>query len=277
MTRTPWALLILALVSASTLSPAFAADNCTSAPARGVVNTLQGAASTQGAASSQFALPSGNLSAADLASAFEHLKSTDQGIAAVFGLFADGQKRVVPGNVVRDIFQKNNVKLDFLPIETLREIRAENGKVTFSFDFGGDDSKTIRLPDSTSKQLDSRLKSDPLKVDPKNKVIDQKSEGKTLKVNKDVEFSVSKEGITALREGDIKVKALLWFSLGIHTEKIPGKVAMDESRTVLATDSSGNPQVRDGHYVAQSYDDWVILEAGGKRIEIGVPKLSGKL
>jgi hypothetical protein len=264
------ALLVLGLVASR---PSLAADACSGASSGSLVADLRGAAEAADGATSTWTLPEGDLSAADLTRAFEQVRARNEGVASLFGLFADGRRRVLKGDVVRALFEKNGVRLDFLPMDALDRIVAEQGRLTFHFAFGGESTREIVLPDSSSVQLESRLKEDPLKVDPRNKVSTRKSEGKTLKISKEVQFSVNAGGIAGLRAGDMQVKAFFWFDVGIRTERTPGRVATDDKRTVLETDASGRPLVRDGRYVPQTWDDWVVLEAGGKRVDIGIPRL----
>jgi hypothetical protein len=271
--RPPPALLlvVLAFVSFFSLS-GIAGPDCAPAPAATITGDLQKAAATQPTAQKAWSLPAGTVGAADLSRAFDFLKKDGKGIAGFFAMLADGQRRVLPGDVVRDIFGKNHVTLDFLPIDALREVVAEEGKVTFTFDFGGDKTRDLRLPDTKTKVLDSRTESDPTAADGRNRVKEIESDGRKLRIKSELQFSVDGQGITGVREDDIRVKALLWFSLALHTETIPGHAATADGKPVVATDAKGDPVVKDGHYVIQNYDDWVILEAGGKRIEVGVPK-----
>jgi hypothetical protein len=44
---------------------------------------------------------------------------------------------------------------------------------------------------------------------------------------------------------------------------------------VLALDASGAPFKRDGRWVTATYDFWIVLEAFGRRVEVGVPSGPG--
>jgi hypothetical protein len=256
-----------------------AADPCAPCGPATTVGDLQTATGTQGAASDQGSLPGGTLTVADLERAFQAVQQSGQGIMGFFGMLADGQRRVLPGDAVRQIFSKYGVSLDFLPVKDLREVVAEGGKVTFRFDFGGDGTREITLPDTTRKVLDSRNRADPYAADGKNRVKEEKSDGKQLRLSQELQLSVDAHGLTGVREGDIAVHHWLlgWVDIQVHSEQHAGKVATgDKDRPVLMTDGAGNPLVQDGHYVPQRYDDWVVIEAKGQRVEAGIPALGKK-
>lgn len=256
--------------------PATGADPCTATGPATLVGDLQAASDTQGAADDHGKLPGGPLTTADLERAFQEVQKSGQGIMGFFGMLADGQRRVLPGAAVREVFAKYGVKLDFLPVDALREVVAEGGKVTFRFDFGGASTREVTLPDTRQKVLDSSNRADPLAADGKNRVKEEKNDGKQLRLNQELQLSVDAHGLTGVREGDLAVHHWLlgWVDIQVHSEQHAGKVATgDKNRPVLVTDGQGNPVVQDGHYLPQRYDDWVVIEAKGQRSEVGIPPL----
>ncbi len=272
--------LLALLLLVAPLRTAWADDDCnTSESAESTVADLQQAAATEAGAQEAWKLPSGALSAEDLEKAFEQITQNGQGIMGLFGLLADGQSRSIDGDVVRAMFQQYGVVLEFLPVESLTSISAENGKVTITFDFGSAGQKEIKLPDSEQKVLNSRHRTDPTLVDRKNRVRTEKLDGKTLKLKSELQFGVGENGLTGLRTGDIQVHHWLlgWVDIDLASERHEGKVAMgDKNRPVLQTDANGNPIVRDGHYQPQTYDDWVVITAKGRRNEVGIPPLQAQ-
>lgn len=271
--------IVLVLVAALCTNTAWAQQgrDCKGAPSSSVVTDLRGAVDAAPHAPDQYVLPVGTLTADDLERAFQYIVSQNQGVAALFGLLADGQKHVLSGAVVRDLFKKYGVTLDFLPIDTLVDVVAENGTVTFNFDFGGASNRKVRLPDARVTVLKSRNSADPTLVDGKNKAETRESEGRELKVSRQVQLQVGPGGITGIREGDIKVGwALGWLDLSLQSAHVPGKVATQDGKTVLATDANGQPLVRDNHYVPQTFDDWILLKAGPAEVEVGIPTLKAK-
>ena len=271
--------LLITLVTVLLTPAALAQDPCNPSGGSCVVEDLQAATGTADSAGEQWVLPSGELSSADLERAFEEVIKSGKGIMGFFGLLADGQSRTLSGDIVRAMFAKYGVELDFLPLDALNRVEAANGKVTFHFDFGRDGHRDVTLPDSSQKVLDSRLRSDPYKVDRKNRVRDEKSDGKKLRIKSQLQFSVGANGLTGLREGDLAVHHWLagWVNMNVHSEQHPNKVATGEkNRPVLQTDSRGNPVVVDGHYQPQRYDDWVVITAAGRRIEVGIPAMQAE-
>ena len=157
--------LLLALVATLVLPSAHAQEPCDPAGGACVVDDLQAAADTEDSATEQWSLPTGELSAADLERAFQEVQKSGKGIMGFFGLLADGQSRTLSGEVIRAMFAKYGVELEFLPLDALKQVVAADGKVTFQFDFGRDGHRDLQLPGSTQKVLDSRHRSDPYLVD----------------------------------------------------------------------------------------------------------------
>jgi hypothetical protein len=271
--------LLFALVATASAPIARAQDPCSPSGGSRVLQDLQAATGTAEVAAEQWVLPSGELSAADLERAFQEVVKNGSGIMGFFGLLADSQARTLSGEIVRAMFAKYGVALDFLPLDALNRVEAANGKVTFHFDFGRDGYRDIQLPGSSQKVLDSRLRSDPYLVDRKNRVRDEKNDGKKLRLQSQLQFSVSPNGLSGVREGDLAVHHWLagWVNMNVQSERHPGKVATGEKdRPVLRTDSRGDPVVVDGHYQPQRYDDWVVITAAGRRIEVGIPAMQAE-
>lgn len=268
--------LLVALLALLTSPVVRAEDPCNPSSGTCIVRDLQAAGDTEETAAEQWSLPAGELTTADIERAFQEVQKSGRGIMGFFGLLADGQARTLSGDSIRAMFEKYGVELEFLPLDALNRVEAANGEVTFHFDFGRQGYRDIQLPGSTTKVLDSRLSSDPTKVDRKNRVRDQKVDGKKLRLKSQLQFSVNANGLSGVREGDLAVHHWLagWVNLSVASERSPGKVATgDKDRPLLQTDSRGNPVVVDGHYQLQRYDDWVVITAAGRRIEVGIPPL----
>jgi hypothetical protein len=270
--------IVLAILVALLLPwpAAWAQDPC-DAGRTCVVEDLQAASDTQGASAERWVLPGGALGEAELERAFQEVTRSGRGVMGFFGLLADGQARSLSGEVVRAMFARYGVRLDFLPLDALERVESAGGKVTFHFDFGSEGHRDIQLPDTRQKVLESRHRSDPWLVDRKNRVREEKSGGSKLRLKPSLELSVDASGLTGVREGDLAVHHWLagWVNLDLHSERHEGRVATGEKdRPVLVTDSRGEPAVVDGHYVPQRFDDWVVITAAGRRIEVGIPALS---
>lgn len=256
-------------------APARADGPCRPSGADEVVGDLEEIVETAPETSETWVLPTGELTSQDLEKAFETLLDRGEGIFALFGMLADGQARTLPGDVVRELFEKYGVSIDFLPLDTLQEITSDGASVTFKFDFGGDDTRDVKLPDSQVTFLKSRHSDDPTRVHRRNYVKETTSKGRTLRVSEEVRLTIDENGVTGIREGDIKVGWFLgWLDMSLHTEHEQGKQEMyDGKYPVLVTGEDGEPVVVDDHYQVRSYDDWVIIEAAGRKVEIGVPAL----
>ncbi len=214
-------------------------------------------------------LPAGTLSADDLEAFFQFVSDKGGGIRDLFGALADGQQRVLPGDVVRGLFDKYGVDLPFLPLDDLVQITSNGREVTFEFDFGGSSRKDVRLPDATVWKLKPRG-SDPYAVNGSSRVKQETVKGRTLSVADRVTFRITPEGIEGMSKGAIKASG---FNLDIHTERHPGKVATDGKWVLLQSGEDGKPLVVDGRYQPQVYDDWAVITAFLTRIEIGIPSL----
>jgi len=280
MTRTITAcLLLLALFVAFPAGHAVAQEDCNPSGTASVVQDLELAESTEPVAEEKWQLPVGALSAEDLERAFREVQRSGKGIMGFFGLLADGQKRQLDGATVRAMFEKYGVELEFLPLDALEGVVSQDGKVTFAFDFGDQSERELQLPESRLQVLDSRHRSDRFLVDRKNRVREQKSDGKKLRLKDELQLTVNENGLTGVRQGDLAVHHWLlgWVDLQVHSERHDGKIATgDKERPVLETDGRGKPLVVDGHYVPQRFDDWVIITAKGRRIEVGIPPLASE-
>ncbi len=280
MSRVLEFLLFLVLLGlALPIERAVAQDPCKSGGAAVLVRDVAAAQGTEPVAQEQWSLPTGELSAEDLERAFEEVAKSGRGVMGFFGLLADGQRRQLDGATVRAMFEKYGVELEFLPLDALKGVVSADGKVTFQFDFGRKGEREVQLPDSTQKVLDSRHRSDRFLVDRKNRVRDEKNDGKKLKLKSELQLSVDENGLTGVREGDLAVHHWLlgWVNIQVNSERHQGKIATGEkNRPVLQTDAGGRPVVVDGHYLPQRFDDWVIITAKGRRIEVGIPALESQ-
>ncbi len=274
--RSPVLVAVFTLSLTLLVRSAAADENCGSSSTRNTIADVAVVLQAQKTATNAYTLPAGALSEEDLEEAFQSILESGKGIMAFFGMLSDGQQRSISGDVVRQMFDKYGVKLDFLPIGDLEEIRSQDGRLVFKFDFGSRDSVQVRLPDTRLTYLKSGLDSDPYLVDRKNRVKTEESKGRVLKIKDEIQFSVNENGLVGLRDGDISVKVFLlgWIDIDVHSERHESRTATNGRYPLIETDSDGKPLVRDNHYVPSIYDDWVIIEAAGKRIETGVPPLT---
>lgn len=265
---------MLTLFSTLALGTALAGDPCgtsTSAVAADAVAVLnvQPQARSAKPAPPQ-GLPSGTLSLADLEGAFEQLAQDGATISDFFALLADGKNRVLPGDVVRAALEKYGVNLPFLPVDDLESITSNGRELTVNLDFGRSSSKKLKLPETTSTVVSSTSSSDPYATGSTH-LKNVSGGGHILVVQETLKLGLSSQGLTSI-EG-VSVKKFFSFAVDGHSQNSPGKLLTLDGDVVVQTGTDGKPVVQDGHYVSESYDDWIILEVAGRKIEIGVPAL----
>ncbi len=265
---------MLTLLSTLALGTALAGDPC-GTPASAVANDAVAVLSLQPTTrpakpAAPQGLPSGTLSLADLEAAFDKLAQDGATISDFFALLADGKSRTLPGDVVRTALEKYGVDLPFLPVDDLVDITSDGSELTVNLDFGRKSSKKLELPETTSTVVTSTSSSDPYATG-STRLKNVSGGGHTLVVQDTLTLGISDKGLTSI-EG-VAVKKLFSFGVDGHSEHTPGKLATEDGDVIVQTGSDGKPVVENGHYVPESYDDWIILEVAGRTIEIGVPAL----
>jgi hypothetical protein len=217
------------------------------------------------------ALPAGRLDGAQLEAAFLEVQRGGGGLKSLFALLADGVARELPGDVVRGLMQKYGVSMDILPIDKLDRIVSDGRSVEFRFDFKGQQEVTV--PGGAAYAVKRSDPSPTYSADSKLKTI--KSDASKLRIKSRVKFTISEDGITGLREGDIQADGgwlAGWVNIGLHMETHPGKYAMEGDRPLVKVGEDGRPEVVNGRYVSQRYDNWMVITGPlGYRKEIGIP------
>lgn len=266
---------MLTLLTLLAFDPALADEPCAGASsaiatdAVAVLN-LQPGVRAKPAPQAPISLPPGTQTLADLEGAFEALSADGATISDFFALLADGQRRSLPGDVVREALDKYGVSLPFLPSDDLVRIDSDGRALTVVLDFGRRRSRKLTLPTTTSHVVTSTASGDPYNT-ATTRLGTVTGGGHTLVVEETLTLGISDQGLTSI--SGVAVKKLFSFNLDGHSEHSVGKVATEEGQVVVQTDAAGQPLVVDGHYVPDVYDDWIILEVAGRTIEIGVPAL----
>jgi len=203
-------------------------------------------------------LPPGELTAQDLEEAWAHFQEEGMGLPGVFAVLADGQARVLPGDVVRELVERAGADTGLLPLDRLVEVVSDGSVLDFHFDFEGESSFKSRTPDTTVYYLDDgELKSTVVA-------------GRNVKVKEQVQIEISPDGIEGVRRGDVKISG---FKVNVYTESEPGKVATHKGNPVVAVDENGEPIMNEaGEYVLKTYDDWVVVDPPlGSDVWVGLP------
>ncbi len=269
---------MLILLSTLVLAPALAGDPCNTPSceiahdAVAVLNIQPVEASAEASAEppQKEGLPSGALSLDDLESTFEALSQDGATLSDFFALLADGESRSLSGDVVRATLEKFGGTPSFLPVDDLVSITSDGTQVVVNLDFGRSSSKKLTLPKNTTTVVASTSRDDPYATG-STRLETVRVGGHTLVLQEKLTLGISEEGLTSI--GGVAVKKFLSFGVDGHSEHSPGKVAEEGGDVIVQTDADGKPVVKDGHYVPQTYDDWIILKVAGRTMPIGVPPL----
>ncbi|MBI5364323.1 MAG: hypothetical protein HZA53_14180 [Planctomycetes bacterium] len=161
--------------------------------------------------------------------------------------------------------------LAFLPMERLVDLELRPKRLVLVFDTQREREVEVRLPSTTCFVLDERAAHDDVLRSgrPRRVVTDEHR----LVVHRRVELELGAEGIVGVRAGDLELaKGPFRFDVAVSVTKAPGRMNVDEDgRPVLALDDQGRPFRRDGQWVVERFDKWIVLKAFGRKVEIGVP------
>ena len=217
----------------------------------------------------QTALPRGTLTPEDVEAAFLKVQRGGGGLSDLFGLMADGVPRTLPGAAVRSMMTKYGVTLDVLPMDKLTDVVSDGRSVEFRFGFTG--THEVELPATTTWSV----------ADGKgwrihqNRARQKTGDETRLRFKSAVKFTINQDGLTGMRAGDIEAHGgflVGWVNLNLFTERAPGKLAKDGKRVLIEVDKDGKPLIRDGSYVPQRYDNWLVITGPlGYRLEMGIP------
>ncbi|MEE8469650.1 MAG: hypothetical protein V3T22_14410 [Planctomycetota bacterium] len=187
----------------------------------------------------------------------------------------------LPDLVVQRLYAENDVQrqqamcmlsgyapiLEFLPIENLDSVEVHQETLEFRFDFDGRRTRRVRLPSGWRYVLDPKDHADPL-LEGEPQWVEY--EGRKLIVHRQVRFFYDENGITAVKEGDLEIKAG-WFApnLRLRTELHRGRIARDsKGRILIETDERGRPLKLAGRFVPVRADRWLVLQVKQHRIEL---------
>ena len=215
-------------------------------------------------------LPSGALTLDDLEAAFEELARDGASLSDFFALLADGESRSLSGDVVRAALEKTGGGGSFLPVENLVSLTSNGSEIVIKLDFGRSSSKKLTLPKTTTTVVASTSSSDPYATG-STRLKTVEGGGHTLVIQEKVTLGISKDGLTSI--GGVAVKKFFSFDVNGYSEHSPGKIAEEGGDVIVQTDADGQPVVENGHYVPQTFDDWIVLKVAGRTLPIGVPAL----
>lgn len=160
---------------------------------------------------------------------------------------------------------------ELLPLERVVEVELDARRFELVFDA---ETIEIEVPARTRFVLQaSEDERDPFR---RGRPLARRSSANTLLVHRHLCFELGPPevgGVAGIRPGDLEVeKGPFRIDVAVRTEvRAPG-VARDElGRPWLACDARGEPMKRDGRWVAETFERWIVFEALGHRVEVGVP------
>lgn len=161
--------------------------------------------------------------------------------------------------------------LELLPLERVVDVALDARRFELVFDTRGRDAIEIEVPARTRFVLQSEAdERDPFR---RGRPLPRRSSANTLLVHRNLRFELDDSGVAGVRAGDLEVeKGPFRFDVDVRTETRAPGIARDElGRPWLACDERGEPVKRDGRWVAEAYERWIVFEALGHRVEVGVP------
>jgi hypothetical protein len=155
------------------------------------------------------------------------------------------------------------------------DIRTGPDFLEINFNFGaGVKESTISVPGAYAWVLDCKHKEDTLAVHPLNKPKYHCSDARTLVIRNQIRFKMSSTGIEGIRDGDIAVKVMLKFNIGLRTVNKPNMIEYDSLNRPYIEVHEGKPVIVDGHYVPRRFNDWLVINVLKKDIFIGLPDIA---
>lgn len=178
--------------------------------------------------------------------------------------------REAPEPDLRALGGAGETLLAFLPLDRLRDARRTERELVLAFDTSADDTIEVVVPERRLQVLDAD--DDELDPELRGRARSLRTDEHVLLVHEELHFTLDAQGIAGVREGDLEVRAGPFaVDLALRTESRAGVARDRYGRPLLVVDEHGAPLRRDGRWVVQRYERWIVLEALGHRVEVGVP------
>lgn len=81
----------------------------------------------------------------------------------------------------------------------------------------------------------------------------------------------NERGLYGVQSGDIALKKVFSFNADIRYERRIGEWDKDSAGRQVIEDLDGKPVIKNKHYVAAIYDDWLIISVLNQQVVIGLP------
>lgn len=162
---------------------------------------------------------------------------------------------------LRGFLQGREVLLDYLPMAKLEDVVLGPQCIELRFDFGKKDEKCITIPAVKQWVLDA-----------KGRVVKVETEEQDLVIHERVRIDIDAHGALRIRKGDLEGKrGIFRRDLEAYTQRCPNRLVRDdEGRVLLRVDAEGLPLMREGRPVAQTSDEWLVIEAGSRKFEVAL-------
>ena len=215
-------------------------------------------------------LPHGELSGDDLIAILERWEEESPSFQEMLTSLNDGHYRRISREALQEAVDLAGFLLpDFVPLDQLEEIVIEGGTLTVRFE------KDLKIDQDAQEilVLDEIDSEDPFLVDWDNPPRLHETTSYTLKINRELQFEFSNEGLHSVREGDL-VGSKFIFSRAIDLRSTHGvpDVQRLEGALVLAVDADGEPLVDEGRYVGVEASEWLEVIVGGETTRLPIPQ-----
>lgn len=178
--------------------------------------------------------------------------------------------REAPEPALRALGGAGEALLAFLPLERLCDVHRTERELVLAFDTGAEETLPVAVPARTLQVLDAD--SDEVAPERTGRARALRTDERVLLVHRELRFVLDAEGIAGVREGDLEVRAGPFaVDLALRTETRAGVARDRYGRPLLAVDEHGAPLRCEGRWVVQRFERWLVLEALGHRVEVGVP------
>lgn len=177
--------------------------------------------------------------------------------------------RDAPQPGLRALAEAGEPFLELLPLDALRDVRRTDRELVLTFDTGAEDGLVVTVPGRSEHVLDADEDDpDPLR---NGRAVLLRGDEHRLRIGRELRFRLDEHGIASVRAGDLEVvKGPFDVDLDLRTEARRSDAHDRYGRPVLATDAQGRPLRVDGRWQVESHATWIVLEALGHRVEVGL-------
>jgi len=159
--------------------------------------------------------------------------------------------------------------LALLPLERAERLELTPQHLVLVFDEAARAGIEVAVPERPCYALDPDDELDPLRD---GRAVRMRGDARRLRLNQRLRFEIGPQGLDGLVTGDIEVLTGPFdFDLEVRIEHRPRAVARDKfGRALLALDARGKPRKHAGRWIVLRHDDWLVMEAMGQRVELGL-------